>query len=54
MLYQRPKFSCPASSGASTSEKNWDRAFLSESEYAKKYNETPSGQQLGPTELSSI
>lgn len=39
MLYTRRVFSCPASSGASTSEKNWDRAFLSKEEFAFKYRE---------------
>lgn len=40
MLYQRPKFQCPASSGKSTSDKNWDRAFLSEDEFKAKYGES--------------
>lgn len=41
MLYLRPKFQCPASTGTTTSEKNWDRAFLSEAEFQKKYGESP-------------
>lgn len=41
MLYQRRVFSCPASSGASTSEKNWDRAFLSREKFVEKYGEEP-------------
>ena len=43
MLYQRPSFSCPASSGATTSEKNWDRAFLAPDQFAEKYGESPDG-----------
>jgi hypothetical protein len=41
MLYLRPKFSCPASSGTTTSSKNWDRAFLNEQDFVIKYGHTP-------------
>jgi hypothetical protein len=37
MLYTRKVFSCPASSGGKTTDKNWDRAFLSKEEFAAKY-----------------
>ncbi len=36
MLYQRPKFSCPAA-GLKTTEQNWDRAFLSRKAFELKY-----------------
>lgn len=42
MLYQRPKFTCPASTGTKTSEKNWDRAFLTAEQFKQKYGELPS------------
>lgn len=42
MLYQRPKFQCPASSGKTTTDKNWDRAFLSADDFKAKYGEEPS------------
>lgn len=59
MLYQRPKFTCPASSGATTSEKNWDRAFLAPSQFIAKYGESPDGdvqfKNLGPiTPMPSV
>lgn len=38
MLYERPKFTCPAA-GQNTTQKNWDRAFLSEIEFSTKYGE---------------
>jgi hypothetical protein len=43
MFYQRKVFACPASSGASTSEKNWDRAFLKPDQFIAKYGESPEG-----------
>lgn len=36
MLYQRPKFSCPAA-GLKTTDKDWDRAFLSPDQFESKY-----------------
>lgn len=36
MLYQRPKFSCPAA-GQKTSQENWDRAFLNKEQFESKY-----------------
>lgn len=36
MLYQRPSFTLPAKSPV-TSEKNWDRAFLTEEQFESKY-----------------
>lgn len=36
MLYQRNVFTCPAA-GLKTSEKNWDRAFLTPEQFAAKY-----------------
>lgn len=39
MLYQRPKFTCPASSGRTTSEKTWDLAFLPKEQFESKYGE---------------
>jgi hypothetical protein len=37
MKYEKPTFTLPAS--ANTSQKTWDRAFLSEEEFRKKYPE---------------
>ena len=36
MLYQRPSFTCPAAPHR-TSDKDWDRAFLSREQFAAKY-----------------
>lgn len=36
MLYQRPSFTLPAKSHK-TSDKNWDRAFLSRDQFEDKY-----------------
>jgi len=41
MLYQRKVFTYPASSGTTTSEKNWDRAFLKPDQFQAKYGESP-------------
>ena len=39
MLYQRPSFTLPAKSPV-TSEKNWDRAFLSKEDFQAKWQES--------------
>ena len=36
MLYERPKFSCPAA-GLKTSDENWDRAFLTKEQFEAIY-----------------
>lgn len=43
MLYQRPKFTCPAAPHRTT-DKTWDRAFLSPEQFEAKY---------GPDELTA-
>lgn len=40
MLYLRPTFTCPAA-GPKTSDKNWDRAFLTAEQFSQKYGELP-------------
>lgn len=40
MLYQRPSFQLPAAKPG-TSQKDWDRAFLSKEEFVLKYKELP-------------
>lgn len=39
-MYLRPSFTLPAS-GLKTSDKNWDRAFLSRDKFFEKYGEEP-------------
>lgn len=36
MLYQRRTFTCPAAPNR-TSDKTWDRAFLTQEQFAAKY-----------------
>lgn len=38
MLYQRPSFQLPAA-GLNTTEKNWDRAFLTQEQFESKYGQ---------------
>lgn len=39
MLYQRPKFTCPAAS-QQTSQEKWDLAMLTKEEFVRKYGQT--------------
>lgn len=41
MLYVRPTFTCPASSGRTTTEVKWDLAFLTSSQFYIKYGIHP-------------
>jgi len=45
VLYTRGTWTCPAA-GLKTTDKNWDRAFLSVDEFRQKYGETPDGQKV--------
>jgi hypothetical protein len=47
MLYQKPSFTLPAKSPV-TSEKNWDRAFLSKEKFQERYGE--SSESITPIE----
>jgi hypothetical protein len=39
MLYTRKSFSCPASSGTSTSQRKWDYATLSMKDFIARYGD---------------
>lgn len=54
MLYQRRVFTCPASSGSSTSEMTWDRAFLSADQFAAKYGADAVYAAQSPLEIEKI
>ena len=41
MQYTQPKFTLPASTGKTTSQKQWDLAFMNREEFTAKYGEEP-------------